>query len=128
VALKMLAFDPTYRFFTWMYRIVVNDGLGGTSGRQPEESLVPQVAAGGGTPLATAVAEEERAQVEAALEQLTPEYRAIVVLHQFVGQSYCEIAETMAISERTVRFRLDAARQRLCEQLGEHLVGWRDEE
>jgi RNA polymerase sigma-70 factor, ECF subfamily len=123
VALRMLAFDPTYRFFTWMYRIVVNDCLEGTGVPGAEEPLVAR-ATTGGTRSDTAVPEAQRAQVEAALQQLTPEYRAIVVLHQFVGQSYCEIAETMAISERTVRFRLNAARQRL----GEQLVPWRDED
>jgi RNA polymerase sigma-70 factor (ECF subfamily) len=57
-----------------------------------------------------------------ALEQLTPEYRAVVVLRHFAGQSYGEIAEALSIPEKTVKSRLYSARQ----QLGELLLGWKE--
>jgi RNA polymerase sigma-70 factor (ECF subfamily) len=59
-----------------------------------------------------------------ALQQLSAEYRAVIVLRHFVGQSYDEIATTLEIPVKTVKSRLYAARQRL----GEQLLGWREEE
>jgi len=44
------------------------------------------------------------------------------VLRHFAGQSYGEIAEALAIPEKTVKSRLYSARQRL----GELLLGWRE--
>lgn len=120
---RLGTFDPAYRFFSWIYRILVNECLNAIRGRRVQEPLAAEMAAAG-TPFETAVAAERRAQVEAALQQLTPDYRAVVVLRHFVGQSYGEIAETLSIPERTVKSRLYAARQRL----GEHLLGWRGEE
>ena len=119
---RLTTFDPTYRFFSWIYRILVNECLNTIRGRHAPEPLLAEMAAAG-TPFETVVAEERRAQVEAALQQLTPEYRAVIVLRHFADQSYSEIAETLAIPERTVKSRLYAARQRL----GEHLLGWRED-
>jgi RNA polymerase sigma-70 factor (ECF subfamily) len=56
------------------------------------------------------------------LLQLTPEYRTVVVLRHFAGQSYGEIAEALAIPEKTVKSRLYSARQRL----GELLLSWKE--
>ena len=61
-------------------------------------------------------------QINMALQQLTPEYRTVVVLRHFAGQSYGEIAEALAIPEKTVKSRLYSARQRL----GELLLGWKE--
>jgi RNA polymerase sigma factor (sigma-70 family) len=61
-------------------------------------------------------------QINMALLQLSPEYRTVVVLRHFAGQSYGEIAEALAIPEKTVKSRLYSARQRL----GELLLGWRE--
>ena len=118
---RLDTFDPSYRFFSWMYRILVNECLNAIRSRHPEETLVGDVAAVG-TPFDSMAAEERRAHVEAALKRLSPEYRAVIVLRHFAGQSYSEIADALAIPEKTVKSRLYAARQRL----GELLLGWRE--
>jgi RNA polymerase sigma-70 factor (ECF subfamily) len=119
---RLTTFDPAYRFFSWIYRILVNECLNVIRARRPQEPLAVDMA-GGANPFEAAMAQERRAQVEAALQQLSPEYRAVIVLRHFVGQSYGEIADALAIPERTVKSRLYAARQRL----GEHLLGWKQE-
>ena len=119
---RLATFDPTYRFFSWIYRILVNECLNVIRGRRPQEPLGSDLATAG-TPFEAAAAQERRAQVEAALQELSPEYRAVIVLRHFVGHSYSEIAEALAIPERTVKSRLYAARQ----LLGERLLGWREE-
>jgi RNA polymerase sigma factor (sigma-70 family) len=119
---RLAPLNPPCRFFGRIYRILINDRPTAIEGRHAQEPpVVGPVAA---RPSGTAVADERRAQVETALQQLAPECRAVVVLHHFAGQSHSQIAETLLISERTVRFRLQAARQRL----GEHLLIWRDEQ
>jgi RNA polymerase sigma-70 factor (ECF subfamily) len=119
---RLATFDPAYRFFSWIYRILVNECLNVIRGRHPQEPLATDLAAAG-NPFETAAAQERRVQVEAALQQLSPEYRAVIVLRHFVGNSYSEIADALSIPERTVKSRLYAARQ----MLGERLLGWREE-
>ena len=118
---RLASFDSSYRFYSWMYRILVNECLNLTRDRRPEDPLDAD-AAGSDSPYQDAVASERRDQINLALLQLTPEYRTVVVLRHFAGQSYGEIAETLAIPEKTVKSRLYSARQRL----GELLLGWKE--
>jgi RNA polymerase sigma-70 factor (ECF subfamily) len=72
---RLATFNPEHRFFSWMYRIVMNECLNLIRDRHPEESLTPALAAAGG-PFDTAVVHERQVQVQAALLQLSPDYRA----------------------------------------------------
>jgi len=119
---RLASFDPSYRFYSWMYRILVNECLNVTRDRRPEDTLAEDTP-GSSDPFDSAVAEERRDQINMALLQLTPEYRAVVVLRHFAGQSYGEIAAALAIPEKTVKSRLYSARQRL----GELLLGWKEQ-
>ena len=117
---RLGSFDDQYRFFSWIYRILVNECLNVIRGRRPEDELTPVVATSGG-PFESAVSNERQAQVQAALLQLTPEYRAVVVLRHFAGLSYDEMADALGVPAKTVKSRLYSARQRL----GELLLGWK---
>jgi len=119
---RLATFNPEHRFFSWMYRIVMNECLNLIRDRHPEESLTPALAASGG-PFDTAVVHERQVQVQAALLQLSPDYRAVVVLRHFAGLSYDEMAAALGVPSKTVKSRLHTARQRL----GERLLGWRTE-
>jgi RNA polymerase sigma-70 factor (ECF subfamily) len=118
---RLSTFDPTYRFFSWMYRILVNECLNTVRSRRQQEPLSPDLPSGE-TPFDVAEAGERSRQVEGALLRLSPEYRAVIVLRHFVGSSYEEIADLLAIPEKTVKSRLYTARQRL----GVELLGWRE--
>ncbi len=117
---RLASFDEQYRFFSWIYRILVNECLNVIRGRRPEDELTPVLATSGG-PFESAVSRERQAQVQAALLQLTPEYRAVVVLRHFAGLSYDEMADALGVPAKTVKSRLYSARQRL----GELLLGWK---
>jgi RNA polymerase sigma-70 factor (ECF subfamily) len=117
---RLATFNPEHRFFSWMYRIVMNECLNLIRDRRPEEVLTPALAAVG-SPFDTAASRERRAQVQAALLQLSPDYRAVVVLRHFAGLSYDEMAAALGVPSKTVKSRLHTARQRL----GELLLGWR---
>ena len=109
---KLDTYDPQRRFFSWIYRIAVNESLNLRRARKSSEPLNDTVAAEGGATEA-AEASERRAGIDAALGQLTLEYREVVVMKYFAELSYEEIGEALGIPEKTVKSRLFSARQRL---------------
>jgi RNA polymerase sigma-70 factor, ECF subfamily len=117
---RLASFNPEHRFFSWMYRIVMNECLNLIRDRRPEEGLTPALAAAG-SPFETAASHERSAQVQAAILQLSPDYRAVVVLRHFAGLSYDEMAAALGVPSKTIKSRLHTARQRL----GELLLEWR---
>ena len=113
---KLGTYDRRHKFFSWIYRILVNESLNALERRRPREALDPHLAAANG-PLEAACASELSGRVQDALMVLSPDHRLVVVLRHFVGYSYGEMAEALAIPEKTVKSRLFTARQRLGEIL-----------
>jgi RNA polymerase sigma-70 factor (ECF subfamily) len=112
----LATFDRRRRFFSWLYRILVNDCLNLLRARRPSDALDPSMA-GGDDPFDRAQAGELRARVRGALLRLTGEQREVILLRHFAGLSYREIADAIEVPEKTVKSRLFAARQRLGELL-----------
>ena len=113
----MSTFNPEYRFFTWMYRIVTNTAINHsrTAGRRSEVEFDEGYGTGGLTASAdTAVQEMENdllvSAVQRAVEKLTPALRSVFVLRVDQELSYEEIAETLDIAVGTVMSRLNRAR------------------
>lgn len=118
---QLRTFDPAYRFFSWLYRIEINECLNVIRSRRRLEPLEGRVAAGG-SPFDATLAHERHNQIEAAILQLPPDYRSVVALRHFAEQTYADIAEALDIPETTVKSRLYSARQ----LLGEMLLGWKE--
>lgn len=111
------SFDPERRFFSWIYRIAVNESLNFRRSRRPQQVVEGTLEVQGGQ--AEAVEARERsALLEQALSKLTDEYREVVVLRYFGDLSYEEISEALGVPEKTVKSRLFSARQRLAAELG----------
>jgi RNA polymerase sigma-70 factor (ECF subfamily) len=72
-------------------------------------------------PARSAERAELRARVQAAIEMLPEREREVLVLKEFEGLRYREIAELLGIPIGTVMSRLYYARRRLAEHLGEVL-------
>ncbi len=109
---KLDRYDPSRKFFSWLYRIAVNECLNLRRGRKPHEPLSPALEAR--TEARDRVeAIEQHTRIQAALLQLSSEYRQVVVLRHFAELSYDEIAQTLGIPEKTVKSRLFSARERL---------------
>ena len=60
---------------------------------------------------------DARSAVRAAIAQLPPRQRAIIVLHELEDHSIAEIASELGVANVTVRWHLSAARKRLSELL-----------
>lgn len=116
---KLGSYDPAHRFFSWIYRILVNDTLNFLEKSRRVLSLEPgwDAAAPGG-PHEELEARERGRGIEAALMALPVDYREVVVLRHFADLSYGEISAALAIPEKTVKSRLYTARQRLADLLG----------
>lgn len=118
---KLEGFQGDSAFFTWLYRIAVNTAIDwtGKKKRRPVHlsedltSLEGQRSSTERSPDApdAGMLLDERARVtRQILEELTPQYRAVLVLREFEDLSYLEIAETLECSLGTVESRLFRAR------------------
>lgn len=108
--------DPS-RFDAWTYRLVVRSATrearrGSQRGRvriltQPESAgLDPSDAL------------EQRDELERAFRRLSPEHRAVLVLHHYADLPLAEIAEILGVPTGTVGSRLHNAARRLRLALG----------
>ena len=97
--------DPD-RFDAWIRQLVVNSCLDliRRRRRRATEVELPAVEMGDETDLAVAVV--DRDQLDAALRRLDPEWRAIVVMHYFLGMPLPDIADSMGIPLGTAKSRL----------------------
>lgn len=112
---RLETYDPERRFFSWIYRIAVNESLNYLRVRRAHDPLEDTIEAVAGEDPVERRQIGER--VQSALMELTREYREVVVLRYFGELSYEEIGETVGIPEKTVKSRLFSARQRLAEIL-----------
>ncbi len=110
------SYDPRYRFFSWIYRMTVNESMNTLKRRKNVVSLDGSfdVPAAGGASESAAEAED---RVGRALLELKPDDRAVVVLRHFVSFSYEEISDVLGVPVRTVKSRLFTARERLRQSL-----------
>ena len=109
---KLASFDPSYRFFSWMYRIVLNESLNARSRRRPGVPLDRE-------PVDPGSPEDGAARPRAAGPRaggpagLATADREVLVLRHFAELSYADIGTALGIAEKTVKSRLHEARQRL---------------
>lgn len=111
--------------FTWIYRIALNRALDyrrrakGRSWVEYDEARDPAESPAAGLkredPSAPLIREEERRLVRLALDRLSPRHRTALILREWEGLNYRQIAETMKCSVGTVMSRLFYARKQLKE-------------
>lgn len=114
---KLGDFDPKFRFFSWIYRIALNESIDFLNRRSRSEGITEEpIAETDGPERAAEKAERDR-QLARALMGIKTEYRAVIVLKHILGFNYAEIGEILEISESKVKSRLYSARQLLRESL-----------
>lgn len=113
---NLASFDRKRRFFSWIYRILVNRCLNVRRDRRPREPITPDLATVG-SPADLLEATERRRCVQAAILALPIEYREVVILRHFTELSYEEIGDALQVSTQIVKSRLHTARQRLGQML-----------
>ncbi|MBN1865884.1 sigma-70 family RNA polymerase sigma factor [Candidatus Sumerlaeota bacterium] len=121
------------RFYTWLYRITVNQALSALRRRgrrlgtrrqdveldAPETELNLQSKAPG--PRRILEGKEMAREFQRALNALPEKQRLAVILVLFQDLSHREAGQAMGVAEKTVSWHLFKARARLMKELKEHL-------
>jgi len=114
---KLGTFDRRNKFFSWLYRILVNETLNRVRRRRVQVPLDENMIASERSPDEQAEIAETGALVEAGLVRLRREHREVIVLRHFLGMSHGEIGGLLHLPEKTVKSRLYTARQALAQVL-----------
>ena len=112
-------YRPRSPFRNWVYRIAVNAALDALRALHQEREAVDMdaLASLDERPETRVEREEQAGRVRQAVLSLPPASRAVLVLREYEGLSYQEIADTLDIPIGTVMSRLNYARGRLREAL-----------
>jgi RNA polymerase sigma-70 factor (ECF subfamily) len=110
---KLGEYDARYKFFSWIYRMAVNESLNVIKRKQRFEELDPDqdYQAHTHSPAEDYEESEMNGTIQNALMLLKTDYRVVIILKHFAGLSYREIAFVLELSEKTVKSRLFSARQ-----------------
>jgi RNA polymerase sigma-70 factor (ECF subfamily) len=120
VVRRLDRYDGRAKFTTWLYRVVTNACLDELRrrGRRPvpvdDEALTGGLVSSGRSVDGEVV---DRIEIDHALAQLSPDFRAPVVLRDLCGLDYAEIAEVLDLAPGTVRSRISRGRGALAHVL-----------
>jgi RNA polymerase sigma-70 factor (ECF subfamily) len=122
-------FKGDSRFFTWLYRIAVNTAISLKrkqraalrlhAGRNGEGGNEPLDLSEDSQPGAHLERAEQERRIQRALNRLSAEHRAVLILKDMEGQKYEEMADILGVPVGTIRSRLHRARAELRMLLGQ---------
>jgi RNA polymerase sigma-70 factor (ECF subfamily) len=113
-------YNPAFKFYSWIYRIAVNEALDALGTRRPFEAINDEKADEVAGPEQQIEGEQLSQAIEIALMGIKPELRALIVLRHFMHLSYQDMSDILSLPEKTVKSRLYSARQLLRDQLLPH--------
>jgi RNA polymerase sigma-70 factor (ECF subfamily) len=115
---KLDSYDSAHRFFSWIYRIAVNESINYLRRRKRMDEYESGVSARDEiTPEENLRGGELSRVVGRAISSLKMDYRLVLVLRHFHDFTYVEIGDILQIPEKTVKSRLFTARQLLKDKL-----------
>jgi RNA polymerase sigma-70 factor, ECF subfamily len=126
---KIKSFQGGSSFYTWLYRIAVNIAIDSQRRqkrnplefRETMDELFEEQHEVAKDPFSDVHDRELRDKLVAAINDLTPEHKAVIILRTVEGFSYKDIGEILGCSEGTVMSRLHYARKKLQEKLSAFL-------
>jgi RNA polymerase sigma-70 factor (ECF subfamily) len=113
-------------FYTWIYRIAVNLAIdfqrrqkrGFADSKENMDDVIVEAEGVGSDPFREVSDRELGDRLLNAINELTPDHKAVILMRAVEGLSYKEIGRIMGCSEGTVMSRLHYARKKLQEKLG----------
>ncbi|HEY7216851.1 MAG TPA: sigma-70 family RNA polymerase sigma factor [Candidatus Binatia bacterium] len=126
---KINSFQGGSSFYTWIYRIAVNLAIDAQRRqkrnpldfRESMDGLLESQDEVAKDPFSDVHDKELRHNLISAINDLTPEHKAVIVLRTIEGLSYKDIGEILGCSEGTVMSRLHYARKKLQDKLSAFL-------
>ncbi len=106
-------YDAKHRFFSWLYKIAVNEALNFVKSRRHGGTTDGEVRSDERQPDERMLDDERDRQVQDALMRLTEDQRSVIVLYHFQDLSYDEIGSVLGIPVTRVKSRLFEARTKL---------------
>ena len=116
------SFDVAQRFFSWIYRIAINESIDQVRQRKRLRPLDDEPAGSGDPSRDSAQNLQISSELQAVLLELSAEHRAVIVLRYFTECDYHEIGTTLGIPDKTVKSRLFSARREMRRRLRSHGV------
>jgi RNA polymerase sigma-70 factor, ECF subfamily len=118
---KITSFQGQSSFYTWLYRIAVNISIdyqrrqkrSPLEFRESMDEVLEQHNEVAKDPFSDVHDRELREKLVSAINDLSPEHKAVFVLRTLEGLSYKDIGEILGCSEGTVMSRLHYARKKL---------------
>jgi RNA polymerase sigma-70 factor (ECF subfamily) len=110
-------YDPKYRFYSWIYRIALNESINSLDRRHRHEPIAGDEVDDRRGAEDEVSSQQAGLRVQRALMTLKPEYRSVIVLKHFLELSYEDIGQVLELPEKTVKSRLFTARQLLKDAL-----------
>jgi RNA polymerase sigma-70 factor, ECF subfamily len=123
------SYRPEYKFSSWLFKIANNTAIDHLRRRELDtlslegsphavtpdamEATALQIGDRGESPLDTVEAKELGGEIERAIAQLRPEYRACILVRHVDGRAYEEIAEMLDLPLGTVKTYIHRARNEL---------------
>ncbi len=114
---RLGTFDPSRKFFSWLYRMGVNESLNQVKRQSRIVHIEFDPPSRAPSPEQQLIRAESDGMVQTALRRLGEDQRVVIILRHFVDLSYRQISEVLGIQEKTVKSRLYSARQRMKEIL-----------
>jgi len=115
-------FNPKYKFFSWIYRIAINESINQLKQRGRTEPLADTLVAAAQSPDELLDSGQISREIQSVLMSIQEDHRAVIVLRHFSEFSYRQISAILQIPEKTVKSRLFSARQQMKQRLQENGV------
>jgi RNA polymerase sigma-70 factor (ECF subfamily) len=116
VAERPQDYDPRFKFFSWIYRITINESLNMLRRNNHGDSQDAEIelpAPEGAGPEQQLAQAQLSARIRSALMRMTVNDRVVLSLRHFSECSYETIGQILELDEKTVKSRLFESRQRL---------------
>ncbi len=106
---KLTAYNDEYKFYSWLYRIVVHEALNCNRGKK-KNSPLSLYQPGAENPHLILQKKEESQNLRKAIDRLPEDYKVVILLRHFEELSYKEMSDILDLEVKTVKSRLYSAR------------------
>ncbi len=107
---KYNLYDPTFKLFSWLYKIAVNESINHIKSRKRTVQLDHRLESMERNPEENVLHGKMIDRLQEALHTLKLDYRVVVVMKYFLELSYNDISDLLDIPVKTVKSRLFTAR------------------